>query len=65
MQERAQAKKLESVHPEIVASDSDQGRSDVETAGVACLLRRRFQRSENAELGCKMPFMDGHDRVKI
>jgi hypothetical protein len=45
----------------------DQGRSEVETrrrslesqASVAA-LRRGFQPSENAELGRKMPFMDGH-----
>jgi hypothetical protein len=48
-----------SVHPEMVGCGSDQGRSEVETAGVAA-LRRGFQPSENAELGHKMPFMDGH-----
>jgi hypothetical protein len=42
----------------MVACGSDQGRSDFETAGVAW-LRRGFQKSENAELGRKMPFLDG------
>jgi hypothetical protein len=34
---------------------SDQGRSDLETGGVAA-LRRGFPDRENAELGRKMPF---------
>jgi len=38
---------------------SGQGRSDFATAGVAA-LRRGLQKSENAGLGRKMPFMDGH-----
>jgi hypothetical protein len=38
---------------------SDQGRNEFETAGVV-LLRRGFQKSENAALGQKMPFVDGH-----
>ena len=38
-----------SVRPEMVDFGSDQGRSEIETAGVA-LLRRGFQLSENAEL---------------
>jgi hypothetical protein len=38
---------------------SGQGHSDFETAG-AVGLRRGFQKSENAGLGQKMPFMDGH-----
>jgi hypothetical protein len=38
----------------------DQGRSEVETTGVAA-LRRGFQPSENTELGRKMPLMDGHE----
>ena len=38
---------------------SGQGRREVETAGVAA-LRRGFQPSENAGLGRKMPFVDGH-----
>ena len=47
---------------------SGQGRSDFEPDGIAVVakrrvakLRRRFQKSENAGLGRKMPFMDGHD----
>jgi methyl coenzyme M reductase gamma subunit len=56
-----------SVHPEMVGCGSDQGRSEVETrrrslesqASVAA-LRRGFRPSENAELGHKTPFMDGH-----
>jgi hypothetical protein len=47
------------VHPEMVDFGSGQGRSDVETGGVAA-LRRGYQQSENAGLGQKMPFMDGH-----
>jgi hypothetical protein len=51
----------------MVGCDSGQGRSEVETrrrslesqASVAA-LRRGFQPSENAGLGRKMPFMDGH-----
>jgi hypothetical protein len=46
---------------------SDQGRSEVETRrrsleseASAAALRRGFQPSENAELGRKMPFIDGH-----
>jgi hypothetical protein len=35
---------------------SGQGRSEVETAGVAA-LRRGFQPSENAGMGQKMPFL--------
>jgi non-ribosomal peptide synthetase component F len=38
---------------------SGQDRSDFETAGVV-VLRRGFQKSENAGRGRKMPFMDGH-----
>jgi hypothetical protein len=50
---------LYSVRPEIVAFGSDQGRSEFETAGVA-LLRRGFQKSENAGLVQKMLFKGGH-----
>ncbi len=50
---------VNSVYSEMVYCGPDQGRSEVETAGVAA-LRRGFQPSENAELGRKMPFMDGH-----
>jgi hypothetical protein len=38
---------------------SEQGLSDFETAGIAWLFRG-FQKSENAALGRKMPFPDGH-----
>ncbi len=38
---------------------SGQGRSAFETTGVAW-LRRGFQKRENAGLGRKMSFMDGH-----
>jgi chaperonin GroES len=38
---------------------SGQGRSDFETAGVV-KLRQGFQDRENAGLGRKMPFRDGH-----
>jgi hypothetical protein len=42
--------------PETVDFGSGQGRSDSETGGVA-VLRRGFQKSENAGLGQKMPFL--------
>jgi hypothetical protein len=38
---------------------SGQGRSEVETAGVAA-LRRGIQPSENAGLDRKAPFLAGH-----
>jgi hypothetical protein len=50
---------LSSAHPEMVDFGSGQGRSEIETAGVVA-LRRGFQSSENAGLGRKMPFLDGH-----
>ncbi len=43
---------------------SGQGRSEFETAGVA-LLRRGFQIRENAGLGQKMPFPDGHELGRL
>ena len=53
-----------SVKPEMGDFGSSQGRSDFETDGVAvvakrraALLRRGFQKSANAGLGRKMPFM--------
>jgi hypothetical protein len=49
---------LSSVRPETVDFGSGQGRSELETAGVAA-LRQGFPRSENAGRGQKMPFMDG------
>jgi hypothetical protein len=48
-----------SVRPEMVDFGSGQGRSDFETTGVAG-LRRGFKKSENADLGRKMPFLGGH-----
>jgi len=38
---------------------SGQGRSDIETEGVAA-LRRGFKYRENTGLGRKMPFVDEH-----
>jgi hypothetical protein len=38
---------------------SGQGRNEFETAGVV-KPGRGFQKSENAGLGRKMPFVDGH-----
>jgi hypothetical protein len=38
---------------------SGQGRSEVETGGVA-VLRRGFQLSENAGLDQKMPFLNDY-----
>ena len=58
---------INSAHPEMVDLGSGQGRSEFYTDGVAVVakrrvarLRRGFQMSENAGLGRKMPFMDGH-----
>ena len=48
-----------SVHPEIVDFGSRQGRRIFLTAGVV-LLRRGSKISENAVLGLKMLFLDGH-----
>ena len=45
------------VDPQVVDFGSGQGRSEVETAGVAA-LRRGFQPNENAGLGRKMPFVE-------
>jgi hypothetical protein len=50
---------LLSVHPEMVACGSDQGRSFLATAGVAA-LRRGLPEREIAGLGRKMPFLEGH-----
>jgi hypothetical protein len=41
----------------MAACGSDQGRSVIETTGVAA-LRRGFQQGENADMGRKMPFLD-------
>ena len=38
---------------------SGQGLSNFETAGIAGYFED-FQKSENAALGRKMPFVDGH-----
>ena len=38
---------------------SEQGLSIFETAGIACYFED-FEKCENAALGRKMPFMDGH-----
>jgi hypothetical protein len=45
-------------HPQMVDFGSGQGRSDIETGGVA-VLRRGIQYRENTGLGRKMPFVDG------
>jgi hypothetical protein len=50
---------LVSVHPERVDFGSGQGRSYFTTAGVVA-LRRGLQNCENAGLGRKMLFLDGH-----
>jgi hypothetical protein len=47
------------VHPKMVDFGSGQGRSEFASAGVVT-LRRGLQRSENAGLGRKTPFLDGH-----
>ncbi len=51
--------KINSVHPEIVDFGSRQGRRIFSTAGVV-RLRRGSEKSENAVLGRKMLFLDGH-----
>jgi hypothetical protein len=43
----------------MVDFDSEQGLSVFATAGIVRLCRG-LQKSENADLGQKMPFMDGH-----
>ncbi len=50
---------IPSVHPEIVDFGSRQGRRIFSTAVVMC-LRRGSKKSENAVLGRKMLFLDGH-----
>ncbi len=47
------------VHPEIVDFGSRQGHRIFSTAGVVS-LRRGSKKSENAVLGRKMLFLDGH-----
>ncbi len=49
-----------SARPEMVDFGSGQGRRALGTAGLA-RRRRGFQKRENAGLGRKMPFMDGHE----
>jgi hypothetical protein len=57
---------LNSVRPEMVDFGSGQGLSNFETGGIAGYSEDsagaslRAQKSENAALGRKMPFMDGH-----
>ncbi len=51
--------KLTSVRPQMVDIGSEQGLSNFETADITGLFRG-FQKSENAALGQKMPFVDGH-----
>jgi hypothetical protein len=51
--------KLISAHPEIVDFGSGQGLSVFATTGIVCLFRG-LQKSENAALGQKMLFSDGH-----
>jgi len=51
--------KLDSVHPEMVDFGSEQGLSVFATAGIVVLFRG-LQKSENAALGQKMLFQDGH-----
>ena len=53
-----------SARPEMVDCSSDQGSSVFESAG-AVRLRRGFQKRENADMGCKMPFMDGHYLINM
>jgi hypothetical protein len=53
-----------SVHPEIVDFGSRQGSRIFSTAGVV-RLRRGSKKSENAVLGRKMLFLDGHYLTKI
>jgi hypothetical protein len=48
-----------SVPPEMVEFGSGKGRSLFATTGIVS-LRRGLQKDENAGLGRKMPFMDGH-----
>ncbi len=50
---------LYSVHPEIVDFGLRQGRRIFSTAGVV-RLRRGSKKFENAVLGRKMLFLDGH-----
>ncbi len=52
-------KKSNSVYLEMVDFGSIQGRSPFATA-VVVSLRRGSQKGENAVLGQKMPFPDGH-----
>ena len=51
--------KTNNVYPEMVDFGSRQGRSPFATA-VVVSLRRGSQKGENAVLGQKMPFPDGH-----
>ena len=51
--------RLTSARQKKVDFGSGQGRSAFGTAGVV-ILRRGFQKRENAGVGRKMPFMDEH-----
>jgi hypothetical protein len=51
---------INGVHPEMVGCGSDQGRSVLATTGVLA-LRRGLPKLENAGLGRKMLFVDGHE----
>jgi hypothetical protein len=52
---------LLSAHPEMVNFGSGQGRSNFSTAGIPLIAGfRGLKNRENAALGQKMPFLDGH-----
>jgi hypothetical protein len=59
-------KDITSVRPQMVDFGSEQGLSDLETGGIARYFEDsakaslRAPKSENAALGQKMPFVDGH-----
>ena len=59
IQKQADKILLVCVHPEIVDFGSRQGRRIFSTA-VVVRLRRGSKKSENAVLGRKMLFLDGH-----
>ena len=56
-----------SVRPQMVDFGSEQGLSNLETGGIAGYFEDsakaslRAPKSENAALGRKMPFVDGHE----
>ena len=59
IQKQADKILLVGVHPEIVDFGSRQGRRIFSTGGVV-RLRRGSNKSENAVLGRKILFLDGH-----